>query len=63
MEFDGTEYNKEHFEKPTVSPERLAEIIREIDNDAFSLEDPLSTLYYNRLSRLLITKLDIREKE
>ena len=49
--------------KPTISPERLAEIIREIDNDAFSLEDPLSTLYYNRLSRLLITKLDIREKE
>jgi hypothetical protein len=62
MEFDGTEYNKEHFVKPTVTPERLAEIIWNIIHET-TYKIALSDHNIQCLVNALYTTLDIREKE
>ena len=48
---------------PTVTPERLAEIMQRFDNKYFAHEKPLSILYFKLLSINLSNILDIREKE
>lgn len=64
MEFDGTEYNKEHFEKPPVTPERLAEILGDIMD---KYNDPRyifnSVAIGNILAAELLKVCEIREKE
>lgn len=65
MEFDGTEDNKEHFEKPTVTPERLAEILHDCGVNWQALEefDDDWDFFRDNIAAELSKTLDIREKE